>query len=137
MNIKATLVAVVALASAPVGAADADFVQNLCSKSEDGGLTVRLSSNERASRTLVFAPPAAGRILFQGTTYSDMKWLAKYESFKEVLYLRPTPESVVGLLVLVSKQGSSKRVGWLSPACWALVQAVVPGTLPTRAGSGA
>lgn len=113
--------------SEPCAAGNSDFVQSYCQVTATGTLELRMTSTDGAMRTISFSQPASGGVAFKGTTLSDMKWVAKYSQFKELVLHKPKADSVVGQLTMVGSGWDRKVVGWVSPSCWVQITEHVSG----------
>jgi hypothetical protein len=118
------------------GAAEARFTQSSCDLQSSGSLYLRLEAPDRRIRTLWFEPGAGGSVSFKGTTLSDLKWVAAYNSFKEFVLVSREPKATSGVLVLVAHNGTTKEIGSVARACWQRMESVVHGAVPTRVASG-
>jgi hypothetical protein len=118
--------------SEPCMAGNSDFVQTYCQVTPTGVLELRVNNADGAMRTISFSRPVSDSVIFKGTSLSDMKWIAKYSQFKELVLHKPKADSVVGQLALVDSSSGRRVLGWVSPSCWAQLTEHVSGAVVTR-----
>lgn len=132
MHARAIIAAILAALGVPSLAADAAYVETTCSTDSDGTLSVQLASLDGARRQISFRTAPTKGVVFHGTTVADFKWFSQYEKFKEAVLHLPNEGAVVGMLQLVSIDGKTKALGWVSSACWQQLQETTKGALSTR-----
>ena len=115
-------------------ASASEFVQTHCSADSSGNVFLRLKAADRRLRTLSFSPST---VMFKGTTFHDLKWVADYNSFKEFSLSRSGPKVATGELVLTARDENSKEIGTIDLACWRLIVKAVNNAVPTHINNGA
>jgi hypothetical protein len=113
-------------------AGNSDFVQSYCQVTPTGMLELRVNNADGAMRTISFSRPVSDSVIFKGTSRSDMKWVAKYSQFKELVLHKPKADSVVGQLTLIDSSSGRRVLGWVSPSCWVQLTEHVSGAVVTR-----
>ncbi len=136
MHTKTILAGLLTALAVSSYAADSDYVESECSVKPNGRLWLQLQTRSSARRSISFDSGMDGAIALKGTTLNDGKWISPYKSLKEAVFRSPSKGAAIGMLELVSSNGGTKALGWVSSDCWKQLQRVANGALATRTQNG-